>query len=96
MLGYEVDAINSVQFTNHTQYEHVKGQILKSEELSDLVDGLEKNDLLSLYSHLLTGKYALFFTIFGILFNRHCNNIDIHCYKGILVIPHSSDGQLNL
>ena len=51
-----MDAINSVQFSNHTQYEHVSGQILKKEELADVVDGLRKNDLLSSYSHLLTGR----------------------------------------
>jgi len=55
VLGYEVDAINSVQFCNHTQYKHVTGQILKNEELRDLFSGLEKNELLGKYSHLLTG-----------------------------------------
>lgn len=56
VLGYEVDAINSVQFCNHTQYKHVTGQILKNEELRDLFSGLEKNELLGKYSHLLTGR----------------------------------------
>ena len=57
VLGYEVDAINSVQFSNHTQYEHVTGQILKSEELKDLFTGLENNKLLEKYTHLLTGMF---------------------------------------
>ena len=52
-----MDAINSVQFSNHTQYEHVTGQILKSEELKDLFTGLENNNLLAKYTHLLTGMF---------------------------------------
>ncbi|XP_067945737.1 pyridoxal kinase-like isoform X2 [Watersipora subatra] len=55
VLGYEVDAINSVQFCTHTQYKHITGQILKSQELADLFSGLKKNELLGEYSHLLTG-----------------------------------------
>jgi pyridoxine kinase len=54
-LGFDVDAINSVQFSNHSGYPHVTGQQLTGDELEDLVDGLEKNDLLDLYTHVLTG-----------------------------------------
>jgi len=35
VLGFEVDAINSVQFSNHTGYKHIKGQILKEQELGN-------------------------------------------------------------
>ncbi|GLH07188.1 Uncharacterized protein GBIM_12703 [Gryllus bimaculatus] len=49
ILGFEVDAINSVQFSNHTGYGFFKGQILSDSEL-----GLKKNKLDN-YSHLLTG-----------------------------------------
>uniref|UniRef100_T1GRQ4 pyridoxal kinase n=1 Tax=Megaselia scalaris TaxID=36166 RepID=T1GRQ4_MEGSC len=55
VLGFEVDAINSVQFSNHTGYKVVKGQVLQEKELADLFEGLEKNNLLQHYSHLLTG-----------------------------------------
>jgi len=58
VLGYEVDAINSVQFSNHTQYPHIGGQILKCGELKELVNGLRNNGLLCKYSHLLTGKHC--------------------------------------
>lgn len=34
VLGFEVDAINSVHFSNHTGYDHVKGQVLSDQELS--------------------------------------------------------------
>ena len=54
-LGFDVDVINSVQFSNNFGYPCVTGQILSAEELDDLVDGLEKNDLLDLYTHMLTG-----------------------------------------
>ena len=54
LLGFEVDFVNSVQFSNHTQYKCFKGQRLNSDELSDLFDGLRRNDLLN-YTHLLTG-----------------------------------------
>ncbi|CAB3373844.1 Hypothetical predicted protein [Cloeon dipterum] len=54
VLGFEVDAINSVQFSNHTGYGFWKGQVLNEHELDELTEGLERNELLN-YSHLLTG-----------------------------------------
>lgn len=54
LLGFEVDFINSVQFSNHTQYKCFKGQRLNSTELDELYTGLKQNNLLE-YSHLLTG-----------------------------------------
>ncbi|XP_043696080.1 pyridoxal kinase [Telopea speciosissima] len=54
LLGYDVDPINSVQFSNHTGYPTFKGQVLNGQELWDLIEGLEANDLL-FYTHLLTG-----------------------------------------
>lgn len=53
-LGFEVDLINSVQFSNHTGYPAFKGQILNAEELQDLYDGLKLNRITK-YSHILTG-----------------------------------------
>ena len=54
VLGFDVDPINSVQFSNHTGYGLWKGQVLKQDELEDLVKGLSANNLDN-YSHLLTG-----------------------------------------
>lgn len=54
LLGYDVDPINSVQFSNHTGYPTFRGQVLNGKELWDLIEGLEANDLL-FYTHLLTG-----------------------------------------
>lgn len=54
LLGFDVDPINSVQFSNHTGYPSFKGQVLNGQQLWDLIEGLEANDLL-FYTHLLTG-----------------------------------------
>ncbi|KAL9226513.1 hypothetical protein vseg_002319 [Gypsophila vaccaria] len=54
LLGFDVDPVNSVQFSNHTGYPTFKGQVLNGRELWDLVEGLEANNLL-FYTHLLTG-----------------------------------------
>ncbi|KAJ4770319.1 Pyridoxal kinase [Rhynchospora pubera] len=54
LLGYDVDPINSVQFSNHTGYPTFKGQVLNGDQLWDLIEGLAANDLLY-YTHLLTG-----------------------------------------
>jgi pyridoxine kinase len=54
VLGYDVDAINSVQFSNHTGYSSCKGQVLNSDDLQLLIDGLRSNSLLK-HSHILTG-----------------------------------------
>ncbi|CAI2307429.1 unnamed protein product [Caenorhabditis sp. 36 PRJEB53466] len=62
--GFEVDFINSVQFSNHagnieyltlpTRYEHVKGQKLTEKELEELYEGLTLNNINN-YTHVLTG-----------------------------------------
>lgn len=54
VLGFDVDAINSVQLSNHTGYKSHKGQILNDSELKNIFDGLKLNNL-DRYSHLLTG-----------------------------------------
>jgi len=54
VLGFEVDFINSVQFSNHTGYAHFKGQILDAEQLGQLFEGLVLNNLHTKYTHLLT------------------------------------------
>lgn len=54
MLGFEVDAINTVQFATHTGYKHIKGPILKNEDLEGLIEGLQLNKV-DYYTHFLTG-----------------------------------------
>lgn len=55
LLNFDVDAVNSVQLSNHTGYETIKGQILSEADLADLFEGLTANNLHLTYSHLLTG-----------------------------------------
>lgn len=62
--GFDVDFVNSVQFSNHAgnisffdstrSYAHVKGQRLTDSELADLYEGLQLNNL-NEYSYILTG-----------------------------------------
>ncbi|KAJ1348076.1 putative pyridoxal kinase [Parelaphostrongylus tenuis] len=62
--GFEVDPINSVQFSNHAgnvefltlpkRYKYVKGQRLTNVELTELYDGLKLNAI-NEYSFILTG-----------------------------------------
>lgn len=55
LLGFEVDAINSVQFSNHTGYSKgVRGQVLNDQQLSELIEGLKINKLDN-YSHIING-----------------------------------------
>ncbi|XP_067848514.1 pyridoxal (pyridoxine, vitamin B6) kinase a [Heptranchias perlo] len=54
VLGFEVDTVNSVQFSNHTGYEHWKGQTMTAAELQTLYQGLKLNDV-TRYDYVLTG-----------------------------------------
>ena len=53
-MGFEVDAINTVQFSNHTGYPTVKGTVLQGDKLREIVEGLTGNGVAT-YSHVLTG-----------------------------------------
>lgn len=98
LLGFEVDPINSVQFSNHTGYPNgFKGQVLGGKELGDLVAGLEMNNIVSGYSHLLTGfigSESFLETVIGVYDTLKRANPDL-CYvcdpvlgdKGRLYVP---------
>jgi pyridoxine kinase len=56
LLGFEVDVVNSVHFSNHTGYVGgFEGDVLKGDQLRAILSGLERNGLLSDVGHLLTG-----------------------------------------
>ena len=56
LLGFDVDFVNSVHFSNHTGYENgLKGDVLQGDQLRDILTGLEKNQLLEDIGYLLTG-----------------------------------------
>uniref|UniRef100_A0AC34GHK5 Pyridoxal kinase n=1 Tax=Panagrolaimus sp. ES5 TaxID=591445 RepID=A0AC34GHK5_9BILA len=52
--GFEVDFINSVQFSQHTGHKVVRGQRLTKDDLDILYQGLKENGI-NKYSHILTG-----------------------------------------
>lgn len=54
LLGFDVDPLNTVHFSNHTGYPYFKGQKLLQSDFLDIISGLEANELL-IYSHVLTG-----------------------------------------
>ena len=56
LLGFEVDIVNSVHFSNHTGYpKGWEGDVLKGDQLRQLLNGLERNGLLQDIQHVLTG-----------------------------------------
>ncbi len=54
-MGYEVWAINTVQFSNHTGYGAWKGMIMPSEHLSEIVQGIAERGVLSDCDAMLSG-----------------------------------------
>ncbi|KAJ2160342.1 putative pyridoxal kinase [Coemansia sp. RSA 552] len=55
LLGHEVDVINTVQLSNHTGYNNVRGERFSAAHLLDLFAGLQANGLDRGYTHLLAG-----------------------------------------
>ncbi|OLY84168.1 Pyridoxal kinase [Smittium mucronatum] len=53
-LGLDVDVINTVQLSNHTGYEKIKGKVFDADHILELYEGLELNGLDS-YDFLLSG-----------------------------------------
>ncbi|WWD17160.1 pyridoxal kinase [Kwoniella shandongensis] len=53
-LGYDVDVINTVQFSNHTGYGYVNGHKTTPEQLTSIFEGLITNGLVS-HARILTG-----------------------------------------
>ncbi|KAI9016330.1 Ribokinase-like protein [Phycomyces nitens] len=54
-LGFDVDILNTVQFSNHTGYPSWTGGRLTANEVQELFTGLERNGLTDDYTHVLTG-----------------------------------------
>ncbi|OCF32990.1 pyridoxal kinase [Kwoniella heveanensis CBS 569] len=53
-LGYDVDVVNTVQFSNHTGYGHTNGHKTTPEQLRAIFEGLSTNGLAT-HSRILTG-----------------------------------------
>lgn len=54
-MGFEVWAINTVQFSNHTGYGAWKGMILPPEHLSEIVEGIAERGVLGQCDAVLSG-----------------------------------------
>jgi hypothetical protein len=55
LMGFNVDAVNTITLSNHPAYEKgTKGQSLPGEVMSSIFEGLETNDLLR-YDGIMTG-----------------------------------------
>jgi pyridoxine kinase len=55
-LGFDVDFINSVHFSNHTGYENgLAGDVMNGTQLRKILKGLEDNHLLEDVGYMLTG-----------------------------------------
>lgn len=46
LLGWEVDVVNTVQFSNHTGFGRWGGTAFDAQHLSDVFTGLDENGLL--------------------------------------------------
>ncbi|MFM2485986.1 pyridoxal kinase PdxY [Celerinatantimonas yamalensis] len=53
--GFEVSAIHTVQFSNHTGYGEFKGEVFTPAHLREVLDGIEDRGALKQMSALLTG-----------------------------------------
>ena len=56
LLGFDVDPVLSVHFSNHTGFPTIAGTRMSGDELLELLRGMEANELLGEYTHLLTGN----------------------------------------
>ncbi|CAO3595839.1 unnamed protein product [Absidia cylindrospora] len=59
-LGFDVDILNTVQFSNHTGYSSWTGGRLTASDVQQLFDGMETNGLMDHYTHVLTGYIGNF------------------------------------
>ncbi len=54
-MGYEVVAVHTVQFSNHTGYGAWTGQVFTGEHIKDVLNGLKERGILSQIDAVLTG-----------------------------------------
>ncbi|OZJ03549.1 hypothetical protein BZG36_04183 [Bifiguratus adelaidae] len=59
LLGFDVDILNTVEFSNHTGFPVFTGKRTPPEEIKTLIDGLNKNGLTKAWTHVLTGYIGL-------------------------------------
>lgn len=54
-LGFDVTAINTVQFSNHTGYGSWQGDVMPAEHIEKIVNGLRDRGVLANFSAILSG-----------------------------------------
>ncbi len=54
-MGFDVNAVNTVQFSNHSGYGSLKGEIFSAQHLNDILVGLEARDVFKNSDALLSG-----------------------------------------
>lgn len=54
-LGMDVDAVNTVQLSNHTGYPSWRGQVFGAPQLAELFRGMRESGVAQHYTHVLTG-----------------------------------------
>jgi len=54
-IGVEVLPLNTVQFSNHTQYKGFTGQVLEAGQITNLVQGLENIEVLPQINGIISG-----------------------------------------
>lgn len=54
-MGYDVMAINTVQFSNHTGYGHWRGEVFGADHIREVIEGLKENNALSGVDAVLSG-----------------------------------------
>lgn len=55
LSGVEAVAVHTVQFSNHTGFGEVKGQVFSAEHIRDVIEGLQARDVLANCSAVLSG-----------------------------------------
>lgn len=55
LLGNSVDPLNTVQFCNHSGYDHFSGEITSPETILKILKGLERNGFIKTYEYILLG-----------------------------------------
>ncbi len=54
-MGIEVTGVNTVQFSNHTGYEHFAGDVMSSDHLARVLSGLKKQGIFKDFSAVISG-----------------------------------------
>jgi pyridoxine kinase len=54
-LGFDVTAVNTVQFSNHTGYPSFEGDVMSQEHLSRILSGIKQRDVFKDFSCVISG-----------------------------------------